>query len=184
MVGSEESHQHWHLDDLNDSGSIDIEMSPGLVEVGLKISLEGGTSESLMGGKDLLRGSSGGGWVHEELAGWETFLGLELEGEVKDHGSHEDVVVVRGESGWDNSGVLLLSEHASGTSVEVFLLLWVLDWDLEKHGVLHFTSTFVGDGTVHVEEGNGVGGGEDGSNSEGIFHFFFKIYSVKILIYK
>jgi hypothetical protein len=176
LVRGEESHEHWHLDDLNDSGSIDIKMSPGLVEVGLKISLEGSTLEFFMGGKDLLGSSSGGGWVHEELAGWETFLGLELEGEVKDHGSHEDVVVVGGESSWDNSGVLLLSEHASGTSVEVLQLLWVLDWNLDEHGVLHLTSTLVGDGTVHVEEGDGIGGCEDGSNSKGVFHFSLNLF--------
>ena len=53
MVGGEESHELWHLDDFDASTLVDIEVSPGLGEVGSEVSLLGSTGESLMGLENL-----------------------------------------------------------------------------------------------------------------------------------
>ena len=37
LVRGEESHELWHLNDLNHTGSVDIEVSPGLGEVGVEV---------------------------------------------------------------------------------------------------------------------------------------------------
>ena len=59
LIRGEESNEGWHLDNLNLSNLVNIEMSPGLVEVGGKVLLELLTGESLMGGEDLLSGGEG-----------------------------------------------------------------------------------------------------------------------------
>ena len=46
LVGGEESHELWHLDDLDASTLVDIEVSPGFWEVGGEVGLLGGTGES------------------------------------------------------------------------------------------------------------------------------------------
>ena len=66
LVGSDESHELWHLDDLDATTLVDIEVSPGLGEVGTEVSLLGGTGESLMGLENLGCSSSGGGFGHNE----------------------------------------------------------------------------------------------------------------------
>ena len=60
MVGAEESHELWHLDDLDESGLVDIEMSPGFVEVGVDVVIEELARESLVGIENLLGGGEGG----------------------------------------------------------------------------------------------------------------------------
>ena len=40
LVGAEESHELWHLDDLNESSLVDIEVTPGLGEVGVDVVIE------------------------------------------------------------------------------------------------------------------------------------------------
>ena len=74
LVGGKESHEHWHLDDLNESGSVDIEVGPGSWEIGVEIFLEGITSESFMGVKYFSSGGSGSGFVHPEVSSWLSFI--------------------------------------------------------------------------------------------------------------
>merc|ERR1719353_865434 len=50
LVRAEESHELWHLDDLNESGLVDVEVTPGLGEVGAHVVIEELTRETLMGG--------------------------------------------------------------------------------------------------------------------------------------
>ena len=59
LVGGEESDELWHLDDLDVAGSVNIEMSPSLGEVGGEVSISGGTGESFMSGEDFGGGSLG-----------------------------------------------------------------------------------------------------------------------------
>jgi len=116
LVRAEESHKLWHLDDLNESGLVDVEVSPCLLEVGVHVVIEEFSSESLVGSEDLLGGGVGGGLVHPELSRWLTSdgktvvellnWGLLLESVVGDHGSHEDVIGIGGESWGDGSLVV------------------------------------------------------------------------------
>merc|ERR1719353_2670567 len=61
LVRAEESHELWHLDDLNESSLVDIEMSPGLSEVGGDVVIEHLARETLVGSEDLLGGREGRG---------------------------------------------------------------------------------------------------------------------------
>ena len=61
LVGGEESKELWHLDGLESTGLVNIEMSPGLGEVGGEIGIEVGTADFLVGAEDLL--SAGGGLI-------------------------------------------------------------------------------------------------------------------------
>ena len=70
LVGGEESHELWHLDDLNLSTLGDIEVSEGSWEVGIEIFLLGITGETLMCSEDLGGSGSGGGLVHDEVSVW------------------------------------------------------------------------------------------------------------------
>ena len=124
LVRAEESHELWHLDDLNLSSPVNVEVSPGLGEVGVEVVLEISSGLALMGLEDLSRGSSGGGFVEPEVSGWGSVLVLLLESVLLDHGSHEDVVRIGGESGWGDSIVSALSGHL------------VLSWDEEFTGVI------------------------------------------------
>merc|ERR1719263_865550 len=72
LVRAEESHELWHLDDLNESSLVDIEMSPGLAEVGVDVGSELFSRESLVGSENLLGGSEGSGLVHPEFSRWLT----------------------------------------------------------------------------------------------------------------
>ena len=105
LVRAEESHHLWHLDDLNISGFVNIEMSPCLGEVGGEVSISSGTGESLMGGEDLSGGGLGLSFSHGEdtIAG--SILVLTFGGVGADHGSHEEIIGIGGESLWDNSDV-------------------------------------------------------------------------------
>ena len=60
LVRGEESHELWHLDDLDGSTLVDIEVSPGFWEVGGEVGLLGSTGESLMGLENLGGSSSSG----------------------------------------------------------------------------------------------------------------------------
>ena len=76
LVGAEESHELWHLDNLNETSLVDIEMSPGLGEVGGEVVIEHLAGETLVGSENLSGGSHGGGLVHPEFSAWLT-TGLE-----------------------------------------------------------------------------------------------------------
>jgi hypothetical protein len=116
LVGCEESHELWHLDDLDISTLVYVEVGPGLVEVGIEIGSEGSAGETLMGVEDLLGSGEGGGLGHPEFSGWLTTdlgsiieglgVGSLLNGVLLDHGSHEDVVRISREVRGNNSLVL------------------------------------------------------------------------------
>ena len=117
LVGGEESHEQRSLDDLDDANSVDIEVTPGLVEVGVHVLGKSLTGELLVGSEDLLSGGSGTSLVEPELARGLAVLtigiaGLLLDGVVGDHGSHEDIIIVGGESSWDHSSVGLGTESS------------------------------------------------------------------------
>lgn len=118
LIRCKESNEHWHLDDLNLSDLVHIEVSPGLVEVGVEVFLESLTRELLVGGENLLGGGVGSGLGHPESSGWGTswvgggLWGLGLNSVVLDHGSHEDIIIITSESWGGNSLVGLGSDHA------------------------------------------------------------------------
>jgi len=58
LVRGEESHELRGLGDLDGTGFVDIEVSPGLGEIGVHVGLEGITGETLMGSEDFLGGES------------------------------------------------------------------------------------------------------------------------------
>ena len=70
LVGSEESHEHWHLNNIELTILGDIEVSEGSWEVGIEILLLGITGETLMGLEDLRGSGSGDGLVHLEVSVW------------------------------------------------------------------------------------------------------------------
>jgi len=120
LVGSNKSHELWHFRDLNLSGSVNIEMSPGSWEVSLQIGGESSSLQSLVGGEDLTGGSSGGSLVHLEVSVWWSVLVLSLKSVLLDHGSHEDVVGIGGESWGSDSLVSTFTEHVVFTWLEEF----------------------------------------------------------------
>ena len=96
-------------------------MSPGLGEVGIHVGLEGITSETLVGGEDLLGGSLGTLLIEEEMTSGLAFVGFLaiivflagflLDGVSGEHGSHEDVIITSSEMGGELSvvfGILLI----------------------------------------------------------------------------
>ena len=102
LIGGKESNELWHLDDLDVSSSVDIEVSPSLLEVGSEVSSEITTANSLMGAKNLRGGSLGSEFIHPEASGWLSVFVLLFESVVLDHRSHEDIIVVTSES-WGGS---------------------------------------------------------------------------------
>ena len=129
LVGAQESHELWHLDGLDLAGSVHVEVSPGSWEVGLEVVGSSGTGESLVGVEDLAGGGSGGTLVHPEGSVWRAILVLALESVLLDHGSHEDVIRVGGESGSGDSLVSTSTELTSLGDVE------------ELSGVVNFVIT-------------------------------------------
>merc|ERR1711907_156205 len=81
-----------------------------------------------MGGEDLRGGSEGSGLVHPEFSRWLTSglgaivvlsdLGSLLKGVLLDHGSHEDIIGISGESWGGNSLVV------GGFMVEWGVVFW------------------------------------------------------------
>ena len=108
LVRGEESHEHWEGLNTDNTGLVDVVMSPGSWEVGVEVSSTFGSLKSLMGGEDLSGGGSGVLLVHDEDTGWGTILIFTLLGVVHDHGSHEEIVRCSGEVLWWNSLVFLV----------------------------------------------------------------------------
>ena len=54
----------WHLDDFDLAGSANVEMTPGLSEVGLEPVGFGETVHLAVGLEDYVGSSSGGGFIH------------------------------------------------------------------------------------------------------------------------
>merc|ERR1719424_1268791 len=151
LVGAEESHELWHLDDLDASTLVDIEVSPGLGEVGVKVSLLGSSGESLMGFENLGSSSSGGGFGHDEVTRWGTVIVLLLVGISLLHGSHEDVIGVLSESGVDFSliGTIDLTVHVWGEDLAGVII------------IITVTSS---------SEGDSVGKTEERDKGKSVFH--------------
>merc|ERR1719424_335136 len=151
LVGAEESHELWHLDDLDASTLVDIEVSPGLGEVGVKVSLLGSSGESLMGFENLGRSSSGGGLGHDEVTRWGSIIVLLLVSISLLHRSHEDVIGILRESGVWLSLVRAIN-------------LTVLAWGEDLAGVVIIITV--------ASEGDSVGKTEESDNSKCEFHSF------------
>jgi len=86
-------------------------MSPGLVVVGIKVSLEGFTLETSVGSENFLGESSAGGLINGEFTSWLadtiviavfTFLGI-----AREDGSHEKIVRTSREVGWESSFITI-----------------------------------------------------------------------------
>ena len=174
LIGSEESDELWHLDDLDVSGSVDIEMSPGLGEVGGEVRGEFFTADFLMGAENLGGSGLGGEFVNPESTGWETILILGFESVAVDHGSHEDIIGISRESLWGSSGVSSGTDGTGESRNEVVTSeLDVFFFVIGGVGLrlLEESDTF----DVSVVDLNSVGfdGGEseEGSNSKSVFHF-------------
>jgi hypothetical protein len=181
LVGGEESHELWHLDDLDASTLVDIEMLPGFWEVGGEVGLLGGTGESLMGLENLGGSGSGGSLGHDESTRWGTILVLLLVGVGLDHGSHEEIIGVTVESWGDDSlvGSIDLTVHVWGEDLAgvVIIITVASEGDVLGIGVgvrlggllneLDVVSSLSGDGN---SGGLLSGETEEGNNSEGVFH--------------
>jgi len=173
LVGSEESHDLGGLDGLNRAGSVDVEVAPGLIEVGSEVRLESITLETLMGGEDLSSESLGGGLIEGEGAGGLADLGvlitgLTLLGVDGENGSHEEVIGAGGESSGKGSFVAIdllarLPRLIDTVEVDILLVLGGLGIILLSGGgfvELHHSELVVG--------GLGSGGeAEKGKNSDG-----------------
>ena len=132
LVRGEESDELWHLDDLNVSGSVNIEVSPSLLEVGGHVSIELSTADGLVGAENLSTGGVCGSLVHPEFSSWLSTLvsgglvlgSLLLKSVVLDHGSHEDVIIVGGEVSWHSwlSVVGAGTDHTRVSWLEVVTL--------------------------------------------------------------
>ena len=70
MVGAEESHELWGLDNFNVSDFVNIEMSPGLGPVGVQIFTESFTADFFMGAENFIGSSFGLGFGEDEMTGW------------------------------------------------------------------------------------------------------------------
>ena len=182
LVGAEESHELWHLDDLDASTLVDIEVSPGLWEVGGEVGLLGGTGESLMGLENLGGSSSSGTLGHDESTRWGTILVLLLVGVGLDHGSHEDIVSVLSESWGDVSlvGAIDLTVHVWGEDLAgvVIIVTVASEGNVLGIGVGVRLGGLLNEGDIVSSlSGDSDGGGllsgetEEGNNSESVFHF-------------
>ena len=115
LVGSEESDELWHLDGLESTGLVNIEMSPSLGEVGGEVSIEVSSADFLVGAEDFLSAghgfllSDGGDGGNSGLLGlFLLLLGFFLD-VVGEDGSHEKIIIISSESIdiWDwNENVL------------------------------------------------------------------------------
>merc|ERR1712196_272052 len=59
LVGAEEAHELRHLDHLDESGLVHIEVAPGLFEVGVDVVVQQLAAEALVGCENFLRSSRG-----------------------------------------------------------------------------------------------------------------------------
>ena len=141
-------------------------MSPCLTEVGVHVVLKGSSAKSLMGAKNFRGGGSHGGFVHNEFSSWDWVLFIIsgfLDGVVLDHGSHENIIIIGGESAWDNSSIFSISESSSLASMPV------LGCELDVRlffVIVFFISDFSGGGP----ESNGLGASEEEGSSDCEFH--------------
>ena len=143
LVGAEESHEHWGLDDLDGTVTVDVEVGPGLVEVGIHVLGGGSSLETLVGSKNFLSSVLHVLLAHHEGASWlSTDLGAIIElldwgsllvSVLGDHGSHENVVGVGGEVWGDNS--LILTIGSSILNGLPGIVGWVLLDDLVGNGI-------------------------------------------------
>lgn len=121
------SEELWHSLDLDQVVVVHIEVSPGALEVISQEGLRAGGIELEMGLDDFHGGIVSCVLVEEEVARWGTILVLHLKSVVLDEGSHEGVVSLLGESGWNRSLVSALGTH----TVEVWKVV------LELEGLNH-----------------------------------------------
>jgi len=110
LIGHEESHELWGIEDWDVSGSVNIEVSPGFGPVGVEVVNLSLSSDVLVGGENFLSEGSGGGFGESENTGWDTFFGGMFLGVVLDYGSHEDIIRISRESSWGNSFIGSTSE--------------------------------------------------------------------------
>lgn len=85
LIRGEESDEHWHLDDLDITGLVNIEMSPSLGEISSNVGIEFSITDFLVGAENFLSSGGGGGLVHPESTGWGTILILSFESVLRDH---------------------------------------------------------------------------------------------------
>ena len=145
LIGGKESHEHWHLGDLNVSGLVHIEVTPGLGEVGVEICGEFSTADFLVGAENFGGSGLGSSFVHPESSSWGTFFILGLESKVFDHGSHEDIIIIGGESLWGNSGISGGTDGSRESRLEVISNFLKLD-----HSLIIIRAVALGIGLFHL----------------------------------
>ena len=101
-----------------------------------------------MGAEDFTGSSSGGGLIHPESTIWGVIFVLSFKSVLGDHGSHEDVIGVSGESGWDNSLVLSIEHTVLMGSNEIGLDRGIIS-ELSG-GLVWWSSVGLFDGVVTV----------------------------------
>ena len=119
LIGHEESHELWGIEDWDASGLVDIEVTPCFGPVGVEVFNLSGTFDGFMGFENFHSESSGGGFGKGEDTGWFSIFGSTFLSVVLDDGSHEDIIRISRESWWGNSGVSSSSEFTG--------LSWLVD---------------------------------------------------------
>jgi len=108
LVGSEESDELWESFNTDESNFVDIEVSPGSWEIGVKVFLNLSSGELFVSSENFSRGTSGLGFGHGEDTVWRSIGVLSFSGVVHDHGSHEEVIGGVSELDWEDSLVFLI----------------------------------------------------------------------------
>jgi len=189
LVRGEESHEKRSLEGLNGAGSVDVEVGPGLIEVGSEVRLESITAETLVGGEDLTSEALGGGLIEGEGASGLADLGIIIAsltflGIVGENGSHEKIIRASLESSGESSFVAIdllarlprLVDTAKGD------ILLVIGVRLRFRVLLLSGGGLVKlDHSELVEGGLGRGGeAEKGKNSDGSHIYYYNLRSAPI----
>ena len=119
LIGHEESHEAWSVEDWDASGLVDIEVTPCFGPVGSEVINLSLTFDGFVGFENFHGESSGGGFGKGENTGWFSIFGGTFLSVVLDDGSHEDIIRIGGESFWGDSAV--------SSSSEFTRLSWLVD---------------------------------------------------------
>ena len=151
LVGAKESHELRCLDGFDGTNSVDIEVTPSFVEVGIEISAKCFTFHLLVGFKNLGASSSSSRFVQEELTVWLAFTiiiaCLTFKGVGAENRSHEEIITTGLEMSWDNSfvstieGLTLIENSVEITSFSI---------NLSESGFIRISAVGLRDGVVTI----------------------------------
>ena len=175
LIWAQESHELWHFDNFNKSGSVNIKVAPCLLEVGVHIFIKFSSWKAFVGLENFSGGSPGDWFVHPELSTWEIIFSLFFHGVMFDHWSHEDVITISCESGWDDSLVFFSSELSMFSSKEefwtlIFVTFLELNQFIIRFGFLIGNCSSVSPESDSLSFLNLCGKSEEGSDGDWVFH--------------